>query len=113
MEDSRKSRDRSQSAASADEQLPSGLVATMLLCVLTSVDREHLDELGDSNVALAFDLGIAVQVAEEEQAPLPDLLAEVFSFYNRQLQMSMPTKRLGMKVAERYYKSQEHDHQVH
>ncbi|QIZ76377.1 hypothetical protein [Ferrimonas lipolytica] len=88
------------------DSLPNGLLATMMLCLLAAVDKQHLEQFGDSNMELAFDLGIAVQVAEEETIPLPDIMVEVFELYNRKLALTLPSKQLAKQVAESYYHAQ-------
>ncbi|WP_298442242.1 hypothetical protein [uncultured Ferrimonas sp.] len=100
-------------ADSSGDQLPSGLVATMWMCLLASVDKQHLEEIGDCNMAVAFDLGIAVQVAEEEVIPLPDLMVEVFEFYNEKLELTLPSKVMAKQVAESYYHAQVAQKQLH
>ncbi|GAA4885879.1 hypothetical protein [Ferrimonas pelagia] len=102
-----------QRTEAVDEQLPSSLVATMWLCMLASVDKSHLEMIGDCNMAVAFDLGIAVQVAEEELIPLPEMMAEVFQFYNDKLELGLPSLILANQVAASYRASQQSQHQLH
>ncbi|SHG97957.1 hypothetical protein [Ferrimonas marina] len=96
-----------------EEQLPSALVATMWLCLLQAVEQRYLDELGDCNMAVAFDLGIAVQVAEEESIPLADLMVEVFEFYNEKLELSLPSTPLAVQVARNYETALQTQHLLH
>lgn len=95
------------------EQLNSGLVATMWLCMLATLEQKHMDELGEAKAEVAFDLGIAVQVSEEELVPLPDMMAEVFNFYNEQLELSLPSTQLAKLVAESYYQAKLAQNKLH
>ncbi len=95
-----------QSTEENSENLPSHLVATMWLCMLTSLDKDSLASLGDCNMAVAFDLGVAVQVAEEEHVPLAELMAEVFEFYNEKMELSLPSAQLGVAMAGSYQRAQ-------
>ncbi|MBY6185216.1 hypothetical protein KUV89_00990 [Marinobacter hydrocarbonoclasticus] len=96
-----------------EENLPSHLVATMWLCMLTSLDTDSLEALGDCNMAVAFDLGIAVQVSDEEDVPLPELMAEVFEFYNEKMDLTLPSMKLGTAMAGSYRKAQSVQHRMH
>ncbi|MBY5991295.1 hypothetical protein [Ferrimonas balearica] len=100
-------------ADDGQENLPSHLVATMWLCMLTSLDTDSLEALGDCNMAVAFDLGIAVQVADEEKLPLAELMAEVFEFYNEKMDLSLPSAKLAVAMAGSYQRAQEVQHRVH
>ncbi len=95
------------------DELPSHLVATMWLCMLSSLDQDSLDTIGDCNMAVAFDLGIAVQVAEEQQIPLNEIMAEVFEYYNERMDFGLASHRLATAVADRYQASLEGSRQLH
>ncbi|ADN75829.1 hypothetical protein Fbal_1625 [Ferrimonas balearica DSM 9799] len=102
-----------QTSDESQENLPSHLVATMWLCMLTSLDTDSLESLGDCNMAVAFDLGIAVQVSDEEDVPLAELMAEVFEFYNEKMELTLPSAKLGVAMATSYQKAQSVQHRVH
>lgn len=95
------------------DELPSHLVATMWLCMLSSLDQDSLDTIGDCNMAVAFDLGIAVQVAEEQQIPLDEIMAEVFEYYNERMDMDLASRKLATLVAERYQRSLTESQVIH
>ncbi len=102
-----------QRTEEVDEKLPSALVATMWLCMLKGLDPEHLEALQDCNMAVAFDLGIAAQVAKDDDVPLSAMLAEVFEFYNERLCLSLPSLTLGERIALHYRLSQTAQEQLH
>ncbi|MBY5920687.1 hypothetical protein [Ferrimonas balearica] len=103
----------SQSGTENEENLPSHLVATMWLCMLTSLDTDSLEALGDCNMAVAFDLGIAVQVSDEENVPLAELMAEVFEFYNEKMELTLPSAELGVAMAGSYHRAQAVQNRIH
>ncbi|GAA5188467.1 hypothetical protein [Ferrimonas gelatinilytica] len=102
-----------QRTEEVDEQLPSAMVATMWLCMLKGLEPEHLEALQECNMAVAFDLGIAAQVASDDQVPLAAMLAEVFEFYNERLCLSLPSMTLGERVALHYQMADTAQSQLH
>ncbi|MFI3246353.1 MAG: hypothetical protein R3Y10_07675 [Ferrimonas sp.] len=85
------------------KQLSQGLAATLYHCMMNSVEPAHMDELGEADIDVAVDLGIAVQVAEEQVVPLPELMVEVFELYNQKLEIELPSQILANNVAAHYH----------
>ncbi|TKB48465.1 hypothetical protein FCL40_12200 [Ferrimonas sediminicola] len=74
--------------AQVDQEVSSGAVAEMWLCLLTNLKKHEVNALGDCNMALAFDLELAVRVAQRESQPVAAVMGEVLAYYNDRLSLS-------------------------
>ncbi|SDJ53676.1 hypothetical protein SAMN04488540_109103 [Ferrimonas sediminum] len=94
-------------------EVPSKQVASMWLCLLAVLTKEQVQALGDCNLALAFDLGVAVRMAEEEQQSLTLVITEVLAFYNDKLGLALDAAGLAPLIATQVYRSQQVQHHRH
>ncbi|BDY05490.1 MULTISPECIES: hypothetical protein [unclassified Ferrimonas] len=85
--------------AQVDQEVTSGAVADMWLCLLTNLEQHEVNALGECNMALAFDLELAVRVAERECQPVASVMGEVLAFYNDKLALSLDCDELAPRLA--------------
>jgi len=89
-----------------EANLPSHIVATMMLCIISAFEKSQLDILEDCQLALAFDLGLATKIAEEKELSVVDIFSDVLHFYNDKLEINLSVELSSQRLAYHYQLSQ-------